>query len=178
MNDNKKQPDAYTRSFSGTSPYEPTHHTSEAPSDTPLDLQHEFHAMLGRLCVLAGVPDADHPAVIEQQAFKLAEVPIAFQLEEWSGFVKIYVDVGEPEPAYALEMYRYLLEQQLYMPAPFQMVVGVHSESKRIVLYACAPLPTDAEGDEQFFALLQSCVIAVRFLKTDWAEKSLNLETP
>lgn len=144
--------------------------------EPPLDLQHEFHAMLGRLCVLAGVPDADHPAVIEQQAIKLADVPIAFQLEEWSGFVKIYVDVGEPEPACALEMYRYLLEQQLYMPAPFQMVVGLHSESKRIVLYACAPIPTDAESDEQFFTLLQSCVIAVNFLKTDWSEKSLKLE--
>lgn len=149
-----------------------TKHDDDSQAEQ-LALAPAFTAMLERLCVLAEVPPAERGDVIASRAMRLADIPMVFQLEEWSGFVKIYVDVGEPMPASAHEMYRYFLQQQLYMPVPFQMTFGLHPESERIILYACAPLSVDEESDQNFLALLHSCVLIINELRTNWTEKSL-----
>ncbi|MES2772165.1 MAG: hypothetical protein V4623_09390 [Pseudomonadota bacterium] len=147
----------------------------KAPDSESSDLAQAFTAMLERLCTLTQIPPANHADVLANKGFLLANVPVFFQLEEWSRFVKAYIDVGEPLPSAAHEMYVYFLEQQLHMPAPFQILLGLHPESRRIILYACSPLPMNAEDDQNFLNLLQACLIIVDHLKADCAEKSLQM---
>jgi hypothetical protein len=58
-----------------------------------------YAAMLDRLCRLADVPPADQTQVVAQQAMIMDGLPTHFRFEEWSGFVKIYIEVGQPAPA-------------------------------------------------------------------------------
>jgi len=91
-------------------------------------------------------------------------VPIALELDEPSCFIKVYADAGRPSMACAPGVYRALLEHQLYFPPPFQVLVGVHPQSEHVVIYACAPLPSSPQSDDNFLALLHSCVNIVKFL--------------
>jgi hypothetical protein len=146
---------------------------ARAPADSPdelIDLQMEYESMLRRLCRLTHLPEADEPRVIESQALLLSDVPISFRLESWSGFVKMYADAGEPAPACAHDVYRTVLEQQLCLPAPFQVVVGLHSETNHIMLYACAPLSISSETDQNLLALLEACVVGVKLVRGEWAD--------
>lgn len=128
--------------------------------------QQNLRKLLERLCVLTEVQDSDRRAVLDKGVMTLNGTALAFKLEEWSGYVKVYVDVGLPPPESEHELYRYLLEQQLYIPAPFSMVPGVQPESRRIVLCAFAPIPTDKEGDNSFSAFLHACVEVATLLKS------------
>jgi hypothetical protein len=130
--------------------------------------QQMFREMLRRLCLLTEVPEADHGDVLESQALRLGGTAIALRLDEWSGFVKVYMDVAEPAPAAAPDLYRYLLEQQLYLSLPLAMVPGLHPESKRIVLYGGVPLPEDADGDRDFLAFLNGCVKIAELWRSHW----------
>jgi len=128
--------------------------------------QQNLHNLLERLCVLTEVQESDRRAVLDNAVMMLNGTAVAFKLEEWSGYVKVYVDVGLPPPESEHELYRYLLEQQLYIPVPFSMVPGVHPESRRIVLCAFVPLPTDKEGDNSFAAFLHACIEVATLLKS------------
>jgi hypothetical protein len=141
--------------------------------DSPVNLQQMFSDMLERLCTQTGVSAADRREIMTSHEMLLDNCAVAFQLDECSAFAKVYIDIGEPMPAYAHEMYRYFLVQQLYMPAPFQMLVGLHPESSRFTLCACMPLPTDEEGDARFMALIKSGLMVVNLLRSDLAGQSL-----
>lgn len=120
--------------------------------------------MLERLCDAMEISGPERHAVLKYQALTLDGTPVALKMEEWSGFVKIFVDVGLPQAGTERDTYRYLLEQQLYMPAPFSMVPALHPQSGHIVLTACAPLPAADDADTAFLGLLQACVAAARAL--------------
>jgi len=124
----------------------------------------DLQKLLGRLCDLKGISNAERHAVLTHQALMIDGVSLALKLEEWSGYVKIFVDIGLPAPGREQETYRYLLEQQLYMPAPFSMVPALHPASGHIVLTACAPLPGGEDSDMAFLGLLQACVAAAQQL--------------
>lgn len=141
-------------------------HQRHADRSTTSPSQQNLSKLLERLCVLTEVQDADRRTVLDNGVMTLHGTALAFELEEWSGYVKVYVDVGLPPPESEHELYRYLLEQQLYIPAPFSMVPGVQPESRRIVLYAFAPIPTDKEGDNSFSAFLHACVEVATLLKS------------
>lgn len=128
--------------------------------------QQKLHKLLERLCALTEVQESDRRAVLDKAVMTLNGTAVAFKLEEWSDYVKVYVDVGLPPPESEHELYRYLLEQQLYIPVPFSMVPGVQPESGRIVLCAFAPLLTDKEGDNSFSAFLHACVEVAMLLKS------------
>ncbi len=123
--------------------------------------------MLGRLCALVDVPDVERGKVMDAAVMCLNGALIAFKLEEWSGCVKLFVDVGLPVPSAEQEVYRYLLEQQIYLPAPFDMTPGLDPESGRVVLCAFMPLSTDDESDMACAVFLHSCVVAAALLKAE-----------
>lgn len=133
-------------------------------------LRHAFRQMLTRLCAVTEVPVADRAAVIDSASLHVRDVPVAFQLEAWSGFVKVYIDVGKPSAEAAPDLYRYLLEHQMFLPAPFSMVPCVHPESKHVVLYACAPLPVEDAADRSFLEFLNACVTVAETLRIERAD--------
>ncbi|MFL6719576.1 MAG: hypothetical protein ACJ8G3_24780, partial [Burkholderiaceae bacterium] len=85
----------------------------------------DYQAMLARLCMLAGVPAGEHAAVVQQQAMVVNGMAVQFRLEEWSGFVKIYVEAGRPAPARLPSLCQSILEQQLELPVPFVMLTAL-----------------------------------------------------
>jgi hypothetical protein len=129
-----------------------------------------YRQMLERLCVRAEVPVVDHASVVNDEAM-MRGFQISFRIEKWSGFVKVYVDAGQPDPSREHELYRYLLEQQLVLPAPFSMLAAVDPGSGHIIFYGCAPLSTDDVADTEFFGFLNGCVYAAELVKPNlsWA---------
>lgn len=125
----------------------------------------EYVAMLGRLCRLAGVPPAEQPQVVAQQAMLMDGLPTQFRLEDWSGFVKIYMEIGQPAPARLPALCQAILEQQLTLPAPFAMLAALDAASGSLILYGCAPLAASSEEDEAFLAFLQGCADAALLLR-------------
>jgi len=125
----------------------------------------DYMAMLGRLCVLAGVPDAEHEPVLRQEAMMIAELPVLFQLDEASGFVKLHIDVGMPPPATLPALCQSLLEAQFNLPPPFAMLSALHAPSGHMALIACMPLCREDEDCETSFEFLQACVQAALLLR-------------
>lgn len=142
-------------------------HTGE--NSAPLQ-KRDLQKTLERICISTGVPESERRAVIENLAMNLNGRLFAFKLEEWTGFVKVYVDIGLPSPDSANDIYRSLLEQQLYIPAPFSVIYGVHPESKHVVLCACAPLPRNEEADVNFVEFLHGCATVAALVKSDQPE--------
>lgn len=133
----------------------------------PLD----FRYLLERLCDAAKLPKEDWSTVIDAQALVLHDIALQFQVEKWSGFVKVFALAGVPAPNAAEPLFRLLLARQLTMPAPFCMVAGLDSRTGNLHLVGCAPLPlTDSEIDH-FFDFLFTCIDAVesiqRFLEKE-----------
>ncbi len=124
-----------------------------------------YAALLGRLCRLTGVPPADHSQVVAQQAMLMDGLPTQFRLEDWSGFVKIYMEVGQPAPSRLPALCQAILEQQLTLPAPFAMLTALDAASGSLILYGCAPLPGCVEEDDAFVAFLQGCADAALLLR-------------
>lgn len=125
----------------------------------------DYVAMLERLCLLAGVPEAEQPQVMQQEAMMLAELPVLFRLDEASGFVKIYVDVGAPPPALLPGLCQRLLEGQFALPAPFAMVAALDAQSGHLALIACLPVCRDEDDCQAGFEFLQACVQAALLLR-------------
>lgn len=124
-----------------------------------------YAAMLDRLCRLAGVPPAEQPQVLAQQAMMMDGLPTHFRLEEWSGFVKVYMEIGKPAPARLAVLCQAILEQQLALPAPFAILTALDAASGNLVLYGCAPLPEGGSDDDAFLAFLQACADAALALR-------------
>ena len=130
-----------------------------------------YAAMLDRLCRLAEVPAAEQAQVIAQQAMVMDGLPTHFRLEEWSGFVKIYMEIGRPSPARLPLLCQAILEQQLTLPAPFAMLTALDAASGNLILYGCAPLATGSNEDEPFLAFLQACADAALLLRNALEEE-------
>ncbi|MET0964050.1 MAG: hypothetical protein ABWY05_14730 [Noviherbaspirillum sp.] len=128
-------------------------------------MRDEYAAMLGRLCRLTGVPPAEQPQVVAQQAMMMDGLPTRFRLEDWSGFVKIYIEIGLPAPARLPSLCQAILEQQLTLPAPFAMLAALDAASGSLILYGCAPLAASSEEDDAFLAFLQGCADAALLLR-------------
>jgi hypothetical protein len=124
-----------------------------------------YLAMLDRLCRLAEVPPAEQAQVLEQQAMTIDGLATHFRLDEWSGFVRIYMEIGCPAPAALPALCQSILEQQLTLPAPFAMLTGLDAASGKLILYGCAPLACDSAEDEAFLAFLQACADAAQLLR-------------
>lgn len=122
-------------------------------------LQEAFRSLLERLCIRLQVPEDQRDQVPAEQALMIGGAPIALRLEEWSSFIKVYVDVGRPADADAPRLHRYLLTQQLAQPAPFFMSAAVDAETDHVVLYGYSPMPVDTASEEGFFAFLQGCAL-------------------
>lgn len=131
-----------------------------------------YAAMLDRLCRLAGVPPAEQPQVLAQQAMMIDGLPTHFRLEEWSGFVKVYMEIGQPAPARLAVLCQAVLEQQLLLPAPFTTLTALDATSGKLILYGCAPLSEDSSGDDSFLAFLQACAEAALVLRDALEENS------
>jgi hypothetical protein len=125
-----------------------------------------YAAMLDRLCRLADVPPAEHAQVVAQQAMMMDGLPTHFRFEDWSGFVKIYMEIGQPAPARLPTLCRTILEQQLTLPAPFTMLTALDAASGNLILYGCAPLSASSEDDDAFLAFLQACADAALLLRS------------
>jgi hypothetical protein len=124
-----------------------------------------YAAMLDRLCRLAAVPPDEHAQVLAQQAMTMDGLPTHFRLEEWSGFVKIYMEIGRPAPARLPALCQAILEQQLALPAPFTMLTALDALSGKLILYGCAPLSEGGSDDEAFLVFLQGCADAAMMLR-------------
>jgi hypothetical protein len=125
----------------------------------------DYQAMLARLCMLAGVPAEEHAAVVEQQAMVVNGMAVQFRLEEWSGFVKIYVEAGRPAPARLPSLCQSILEQQLELPVPFVMLTALDAASGALILIGCAPLASNRVEDEELLAFLHACVDGATLLR-------------
>lgn len=125
----------------------------------------DYQAMLARLCMLAGVPAGEHAAVVEQQAMVVNGMAVQFRLEEWSGFVKIYVEAGRPAPARLPSLCQSILEQQLELPVPFVMLTALDAASGALILIGCAPLASNRVEDEELLAFLHACVDGATLLR-------------
>jgi hypothetical protein len=133
--------------------------------------QQAYRAMLLRLCELVKVPPADHDVVLERNALIFGGELIVLHLEEWSSFVKIFIDVGKPSEADAAPLHRYLLSQQLFLPVPFSLVPAVHPETDHIMLCGYSPMPTNEAADEEFVAFLHGCVYVCETLRANSPQK-------
>lgn len=125
----------------------------------------DYEAMLSRLSMLAGVPAQEQAMVVAEQAMMMNGMAVQFRMEEWSGFVRIYIDAGAPAPARLPSLCQSILEQQLELPAPFVMLTALDAASGRLILLGCAPLPANPEEDEQFLAFLHACVDGAELLR-------------
>lgn len=125
-----------------------------------------YLAMLDRLCRLAEVPPSEQAQVVAQQAMMMDGLPTHFRFEEWSNFVKIYMEIGQPAPARLPDLCQSIVEQQLTLPAPFTMLTGLDSASGNLVLCGCAPLTSSSSEDEAFLAFLQACGDAAQSLRS------------
>jgi hypothetical protein len=124
-----------------------------------------YAAMLDRLCRLAEVPAAEQAQVMAQQAMVMDGLPTHFRFEQWSSFVKIYMEIGRPSPARLPLLCQSILEQHLTLPAPFTMLTALDAVSGKLILYGCAPLATGSSDDEAFLAFLQACADAALLLR-------------
>ena len=124
-----------------------------------------YAAMLDRLCRLVDIPPAEHAQAVGQQAMTIDGLPTHFRLEAWSGFVKIYMEIGQPAPAILPTLCQSILEHQLTLPAPFTMLTALDPASGNLVLYACSPLATNSTEDASFLAFLQAWADAGRLLR-------------
>ena len=124
-----------------------------------------YVAMLERLCRLADIPAAEQTQVVAQQAMMMDGLPTHFRFEAWSGFVKIYMEIGQPAPANLPALCQTIVEQQLMLPAPFTMRTALDPASGNLVLYACAPLAVSNSEDEAFLAFLQACGEAAQLMR-------------
>lgn len=133
----------------------------------------DFRYLLERLCHAANLPKEAWPAVIDAQALVLHDITLQFQLEKWSGFVKVFALAGVPAPHAAEPLFRLLLARQLAMPAPFCMVAGMDSRSGNLHLVGCSPLPLSDNEIDHYFDFLFTCLDAVesiqRFLQKESA---------
>ena len=125
----------------------------------------DYEAMLLRLCMLAGVPAGEHAEVVEQQAMMFNDMAVQFRLEEWSGFVRIYVEAGRPAPARLPALCQSILEQQLELPVPFVMLTALDAASGALILIGCAPMPSNQVEDEGLLAFLHACVDGATLLR-------------
>jgi hypothetical protein len=125
----------------------------------------DYEAMLYRLCMLAGVPPAEHAAVVEQQSMMMNDMAVQFRLEEWSGFVRIYVEACRPAPARLPALCQSILEQQLELPVPFVMLTALDAASGSLILIGCAPMPSNRGDDEELLAFLHVCVDGAALLR-------------
>jgi hypothetical protein len=130
-----------------------------------------YAAMLDRLCRLAEVPAAEQAQVMAQQAMVMDGLPTHFRFEEWSGFVKIYMEIGQPSPARLPALCQAILEQQLTLPAPVTMLTALDAVSGKLILYGCAPLATGSSDDEAFLTFLQACADAALLLRNALEEE-------
>ncbi|WP_194715359.1 hypothetical protein [Noviherbaspirillum soli] len=125
----------------------------------------DHEAMLLRLCLLAGVPAEEHATVAGQQAMMVNGMAVQFRLEEWSGFVKIYVEAGRPAPSRLPALCQSILEQQLELPVPFVMLTALDAASGALILVGCAPMPSNRVEDEELLAFLHACVDGATLLR-------------
>lgn len=124
-----------------------------------------YAAMLDRLCRLAGVPPDEQAQVVAEQAMTVDGLATHFRFEAWSGFVKIYMEIGRPAPARLPALCQAILEQQLTLPVPFTMLTALDAASGNLVLYGCAPLAESSCDDDAFLIFLQACADAARLLR-------------
>lgn len=124
-----------------------------------------YEAMLLRVCMLAGVPAAEQAAVVEQQAMRVNDMAVQFRQEEWSGFIRIYVEAGRPAPARLPALCQSILEQQMALPVPFVMLTALDAASGALVLIGCAPMPSNRVEDEELLAFLHACVDGATLLR-------------
>jgi len=117
------------------------------------------------VCMLAGVPAAEQAAVVEQQAMRVNDMAVQFQQEEWSGFIRIYVEAGRPAPARLPALCQSILEQQMALPVPFVMLTALDAASGALVLIGCAPMPSNRVEDEELLAFLHACVDGATLLR-------------
>lgn len=117
-----------------------------------------YEAALTRLCERVGIPAAEHESVLANEGIVMGGVPIAFQHEAWSNFIKVFIEVGKPSEADAPAFYRWVLAQHLAMPSPFSMVAGLHPSTDQVVLYGASPMPESPEADEGFMGFVAGCV--------------------
>ena len=118
----------------------------------------DYEAVLLRLCLLAGVPAEEQATVAAQQAMMVNGMAVQFRLEEWSGFIRIYVEAGRPAPSRLAALCQSILEQQLDLPAPFAMLTALDAASGALILMGCAPMPSSRTEDEELLAFLHACV--------------------
>jgi hypothetical protein len=125
-----------------------------------------YASMLERLCRIAGVPPSEQLQVVAQEAMMVDGLPTHFRLEEWSGFVRIYMEIGRPAPARLPALCQAIVEQQLTLPVPFTMLTALDPASGNLVLYACAPLSQSADEDQTFLGFVQACADAAQLLRS------------
>jgi hypothetical protein len=135
-------------------------HEMPAAADRPTQaLLDSFDELLGSVCDWLQLDRDSRTEILGTRAVMLRDAPILMELEEATGCVKVYVDVGQPEEANATIAYRYLLEQNLQQPAPFFLTAGLHAASGHVVLYGYSPMPDDAESRQDFFEFLETCAL-------------------
>jgi len=125
----------------------------------------DYEAMLLQLCRLAGVPAEEHATVAGQQAMTVNGMAVQFRLEEWSGFIRVYVEAGRPAPARLPALCQSILEQQLELPVPFVMLTALDAASGALILIGCAPMPSHQAGDEELLAFVYACVDGAALLR-------------
>ncbi|MBX3610935.1 MAG: hypothetical protein KF871_13675 [Hydrogenophaga sp.] len=116
---------------------------------------------------LSGADASDQLFIVDNELLIIDGVVVQLQLETWSAFVKVWIEVGRPAPHTEGDLYRYLLMQIPTMPAPHSVVPGVHPDTQCLLICGHTPLPRDEDDDPSFLAFLQGCVLTCKALRED-----------
>lgn len=129
-----------------------------------------LQALLAHLCEHMQLPADARAQVLESASFALDDAVITLAYEEWSSFVKVFVNLGRPVDADAPRLHRYLLTQQLLQPAPFLLTAGLHPETEEVFLCGAVPMPTQGEAMEGFLDFLKGSAAVYAALHEEMPE--------
>lgn len=116
--------------------------------------------LLEHLCGALGVPACERAKVAQTRSFMLGDAAITLDHEEWSHFIKVYVELGRPTPADEARLHRFLLASQMRQPAPFIHVLGIDDNTGHAFLCCAVPFPEGDEALARFVDMLMACVHA------------------
>lgn len=141
------------------------HEPGMAPGDNALRIR--YQDALQRWARLSGADAADQTFIVDNELLIIDGVVVHLELEEWSAFVRVWIEVGRPAPQVEGELYRHLLTQIAAMPVPYSMVPGLHPQTQCLLVCGHTPLPVDEAEDSTFLAFLQGCVLTCQAMRED-----------
>jgi hypothetical protein len=142
----------------------PASRHAAATADTAAIRAH-YQSLLHALCDGQAAEPATAAAIVERQACVLEDIGMEFRLNEASGEVELFLDLGRPAPGQEAAFYRRLLEIQLQQGVSPFWVLGAHPVSGHGVMMAQFLMTETGDDYSSFRLFLQVCIDIARMLR-------------